>query len=114
MQLQSTRTKALADTLDISDGKKRSETVKKVNSIGKHLISDLNIPRWTENEDPVLKFIQAIVAVSEPTITANKGMDHEFETSLTSEPLLDLKRSKRHQKAHELLERYPMIVVPKD
>ena len=51
MKLQSTRTKAVADTLDITELKQRNETVKNINSLGKHLISDLKIPRWTENDD---------------------------------------------------------------
>ena len=57
MQLQSTRTKAVADTLDIIEPRVRSETVRKVNTLGKHLVSDLKIPRWTENDNQVLKYI---------------------------------------------------------
>ena len=57
MKLQSTRTKALAETLDINEIKQRNETVKNVNSLGKHLISDLKIPRWTEKDDQILKYI---------------------------------------------------------
>ena len=68
MQLQSTRTKAVADTLDIIEPRVRSETVRKVNTLGKHLVSDLKIPRWTENDNQVLKYIQALVAVSKPSI----------------------------------------------
>ena len=41
-------------------------------------------------------------------------MDHDFEDELTAKPLLELKRSRRHQKAKELLERDPMIIVPKE
>ena len=82
--------------------------------MGKHLVSDLKIPRWTENDNQVLKYIQALVAVSKPSISSKKGMDHDFEDDLTAKPLLELKRSRRHQKAKELLERDPMIIVPKE
>ena len=33
---------------------------------------------------------------------------------MTSKPLLELKRSNRHKQAMELLERDPMIIVPKE
>ena len=74
----------MADTLDITDTRVRSETVRNVNKLGKHLVSDLKIPRWTENDNHVLKYIQALVAVSKPSISSKKGMDHEFEENLTS------------------------------
>lgn len=114
MRLQSTRTKALAETQDITDSKLKNETVRNVNKLGKNLISDLKISKWTENDNEVLKYIQAIVAVSPPAIPFAKDTEYEFEEDLTSQPMLDLKRSKRHEKTREILERDPMIIVPKE
>lgn len=43
--MQASRTKAVHDTMNIKDELLRSRTVKNVNMIGKHLVSELKIPK---------------------------------------------------------------------
>ena len=71
------------------------------------------MPRWTENDGPLLKYVQAMVAVSPPSIKTEK-QEFEFEDSLVSNSLIDIKKSKRHIIANELLLKDPMFVVPRD
>lgn len=68
MSLQSTRTKALADTLSIANDGIREQTVDKVNTLGEHLMNELRVAKWTEKDNNVLRYIQALVAVSPPSI----------------------------------------------
>ena len=89
-------------------------TVREVNKIGSHILSELSVPRWTEKDSGVLKFIQAMVAISPPSIQTKNGREFEFEQTLTSKPLIDLKRAKNHCKAKDQLEKDSMFVVPKD
>ena len=55
-----------------------------------------------------------MVAVSPPSIQVKDGTEFEFDPTMTSKPLLDLKQSNRHRKANEILANDPMFVVPKD
>ena len=89
-------------------------TIREVNKIGSHILSELSVPRWTEKDNGVLKFIQAMVAISPPTIQTSNGREFEFEENLSSKALLDLKRTKNHNKAKSFLEKDSMFVVPKD
>jgi len=114
MRMQSQRTKAVADTLNIANEELKLDIVRDVNNIGRHVISDLNVKQWTEKDDETLKYVQALVAMTSPTIPGGKNFEYEFENSVTSGALLDMKRSKRHLKANQLLERDPMFIVPKD
>ena len=70
--------------------------IRKVNKIGKVVIEDLKVPRWSEKDDSKMKYIQALVAVTEPKIKATAGVEMQFDKDQTSKPLLDLKRSQRH------------------
>ena len=68
MTMQSQRTKAVAETLNIGNDDLRMRTVREVNKIGSHILNELKVPRMTEKENGVLKFIQAMVAISPPSI----------------------------------------------
>jgi len=57
MSLQSTRTKALADTLSIANDGIREQTVDKVNTLGEHLMNELRVAKWTEKDNNVLRYI---------------------------------------------------------
>ena len=82
----------MADTLQITDMESRKKTQHDIDKIGRHIVTDLKVKKWTKQEDNVLRYIQALVAVSPPEIIA-PGSHHEFDGDLTSDALLDLKRS---------------------
>ena len=84
------------------------------------MLKNLRVPKWTEKDDSLLRYIQSVVAVSKPSIqgnsknVANNCFEQEFDQTFTSKPLIEGKRAERHKKARGLLERDPMFVVPKD
>jgi len=61
--MQATRTKAVADTFNIEDEHLRNETIKHVNTMGRHLMNDLRVPKGSDNQ---LFYLKAVVAVSPP------------------------------------------------
>lgn len=78
-------------------------------------MTDFKVPPKKENDEneTMRQYVTALTAVSPPTIPSTTGgAEFEFEDSCTSGPLLDLKRSKRHMKAAQLLHRDPMLIVP--
>ena len=114
MTMQSQRTKAVAETLNIGNEDLRMRTVREVNKISSHILSELRVPRMSEKDSGVLKFIQAMVAISPPSIQTKSGREFEFEQGLSSKPLMDIKRARNHNKAKSQLEKDSMFVVPKD
>jgi len=62
--------------------------------------------------DKMLGYVQTLVSVSPPAIQNKEGTEFEFEPELTSGPLGDIKRSRRHSKAYELLAKDKLLVVP--
>ena len=90
------------------------QTVREVNKIGSHILNELSVPRWTEKDSGVLKFIQAMVAISPPSIQTTNGKEFDFESNLSSKALFDIKRAVNHNKAKSQLEKDAMFVVPKD
>lgn len=57
MRMQSQRTQAVADTLNIGDEESRKKIQHDVDKIGRHILTDLKVPKWTEKDDNALRYI---------------------------------------------------------
>ena len=107
------KTKALDDTLSIIDEEKRVETMQKMNQLGRFMIEELDMPKWMRKDDLVC-YTSTISAISRPTVQERHGSELEFEKELISRPLMSLKIAKRHKKAKDILEKDPMMIVPRN
>ena len=67
LSLQAQKTKSVADTINITDPTLRSETMKRVNKVGKHLINNMRTPKHLSG-DNMAHYLHALVAVSPPKI----------------------------------------------
>ena len=79
--------------------------------MGRHAVDELKLPKWIKR-DQKLAYMNTIVAFTAPQVQQKDGCEYDFEPELTSKPLIDLKKAKKHQKASQLLKQDPMIVVP--
>ena len=68
IQIQAKKTKALADTFNIKESRTRDETIKKINSMGRHLLNDIRGPKDHSKKDSDHLFVEALVAVSTPKL----------------------------------------------
>ena len=62
--------------------------------------------------DKMLGYVQTLVSVSPPAIQNRDGCEFDFEPELTSQPLQEIKRTKRHNRTREMLARDPFIILP--
>lgn len=109
--MQRQKTRALKDTLDTMDDQQQAKTVDSIYSVGRHVINELNLPRWMKRTK-MLGYVQTLVSISPPAIQSNEGTEFEFEPELTSQPLQEVKRSKRHLRAYDLLAKDKLLVIP--
>ena len=78
--------------MKMNNAQLETNTIRKINAIGEHIVDELKMPKYVK-KDPKLRFFNTIVAVSPPQINFTEGNQHEFDSELTSKPLLDIKKS---------------------
>jgi len=100
------------ETFGINDVHLKKITMSKFNSLGCQVTEKLKLPRKIKL-DEVTMYAHAATAVLPPTVIGKESEMQDFESELTSNALLDIKKQRRFEKMREFIEQNPLMVVPK-